>query len=133
MCSLKAHDYGMEKPVTFQVTELWHYDPKADRWNDMALSTVEPKTLAGRKKQIYSLDSDPPVRKLTDVKGLMWVKWTEDGNPFEDFIFSGMLCNDVDIGPARKGDRVAVCVPGKDSATAAYIPDPKIYCAHRRQ
>ena len=132
MCYLKAHDFDLKRPVRFQVLEMWRYDDRLRRWEMMALNTIEERIVKPKRRKVYSADSDSVVRRLTDVTGLLWVKWREDDVPFEDFLYSGMPCNDVHIGPERKGDQVAICVPGKDSAKAAYVPDPRIYCSVKR-
>lgn len=57
------------------------------------------------------------------------MNWTEDHQLNGAFAFSGpMLCEDVHIGPITKDDMVATCIPFKDHAIAAYVPDPHVYC-----
>jgi len=129
MCGLRTHAYDLRRPVTFQVRELWRYDPHERKWRYMGLNTIEETIVSPVPSQGRNSGADPIVRRLTDLYGLFWVKWLEDGVPYEDFLFSGMLCEDVMIGPTRKGDEVATCVPGQNSASAEYVPDPHVYCA----
>ncbi len=128
MCMLKANLGMMKTPTTFSDFDLCRYEPHDGKWYWMPFSTLVEKTITPVQKQVYSADTDPVVRLLTDVKGLLWLTWRENGRAVNSFIYSGMLCNDVMIGPARKGDLIATCIPGKDHAAAAYVPDPAIYC-----
>lgn len=129
MCSLNANLALMKKPVKFRVAELWLYNPEEKKWLKQAFEPVGPKRIGVVKRTVYSHATDPVAAPLTDRIGLFWVKWSEDGRPFAAFVFSGpILCEDIAIGPMTKGDMVATCVPGTKSATAAYVPDPKIYC-----
>ena len=128
MCGLRVHRDDLRRPVKFQVLELWHYEPKARKWYFMGLNTIEETTLSPGPDRGHDPVADPMVRHLTDLYGLFWVKWLEDGVPYEDFLYSGMLCEDVMIGPLTKGDEVATCVPGEKAASAEYVPDPRVHC-----
>ena len=128
MWGLRVHRDDLRRPVKFQVRELWQYDPQARKWYFMGLNTIEATTLSPEPGRGRNRVADPIARRLTDLHGLFWVKWLEDGVPYEDFLYSGMLCEDVMIGPVRKGDEVATCVPGEKSGSAEYVPDPRIYC-----
>lgn len=128
MCGLRVHGDDLRRPVTFQVLELWSYESRARKWRFMGLNTIEEVTLSPEPGRGHDSSADPIARRLTDLYGLFWVKWLEDGVPHEDFLYSGMLCEDVMIGPVTKGDEVATCVPGEKSASAEYVPDPRVYC-----
>ncbi|HKQ98456.1 MAG TPA: hypothetical protein VJV75_11310 [Candidatus Polarisedimenticolia bacterium] len=128
MCGLRVHRDDLSRPVRFQVRELWHYEPRARKWHFMGLNTIEATTLTPEPVRGHDRSADPIARRLTDLYGLFWVKWLEDDVPYEDFLYSGMLCEDVMIGPMTKGDEVAACVPGEKSASAEYVPDPRVHC-----
>lgn len=127
-CVLKAHLFKLKVPTTFSDFEMCRYEPKDKKWYWMPFNVPVSKTLYPEQRQLYSNQADPVVRSLTDVKGLLWLTWKEDGRTASRFFFSGALCQDVMIGPPRKGDMVATCIPGKDGGTAAYVPDPETYC-----
>ncbi len=128
MCMLKANLSMMKTMTTFSDFDLCKYEPKEKKWYWMPFNAVVKKIIAPEQRQMYSAETDPVVRLLTDVTGLFWLTWRENGRPVGRFVFSGMLCEDVMIGPERKGDLIATCIPEKDTATAAYVPDPEIYC-----
>jgi hypothetical protein len=127
--SLRANSALLKSETEFTVAELWRYSPERRTWFKLAFTKVGPKKIAPAGHRVYSTTTDPIVAPLTDRLGLYWVKWTENGQPFGTFVYSGpMLCEDIMIGPMTKGDMVATCIPSANSALAAYVPDPKIYC-----
>ena len=132
-CFLKANLSLLKRTMRFTVLELWGYAPEERKWKWMPLDAIKERTIAPEQKQVYSRTTDPIVQPITDSRGLFWLKWREDDKLFGSLFFSGMLCNDVRIGPERKGDSIATCIPGRESATAAYVPDPTIYCKKRKE
>ena len=130
-CSLKAARLAMKRPVTFSVQEVWQYHLQEEKWAYLAVPAVDDDVLVTPARLVLGANPDPTVQVITATAGLFWVKWTENGVSFKRVLHSGMLCNDVLIGPKRKGDLIATCVPGKDHATAAYVPDPEIYCVKK--
>jgi hypothetical protein len=104
-----------------------------EKWYWMPFNAAVRRTIYPARSQSTSRQTDPVVRLLTDVTGLLWVTWQENGRTVSSFLYSGIVCNDVMIGPSRKGALIATCVPGKDSATAAYVPDPEIFCRQAMQ
>jgi len=128
---LKSNEFNMKEPVRFSVQEIWRYSPEGEEWILMPDPKLGEKLIHPKDRQVYGGDSDQKIFPITNSIGLFWVKWKENGVAMSNFLFSGMLCNDVNIGPQKKGDRVATCIPGKDHAKAAYVPDPKIYCIRK--
>lgn len=128
MCMLKANLRMMKTTTKFSDFDLCRYEPREKKWHWMPFNAPVEKNIVPEHRQVSSLETDPVVRLLTDVKGLFWLSWRENGRTVSSFIHSGMFCNDVMIGPERKGDLIATCIPGKDTATADYVPDPGKYC-----
>jgi hypothetical protein len=128
MCMLRANLGRLRIPTTFSDFEMCGYEPKDEKWNWMPFNAPVRRTIYPAQRQPSSKRTDPVVRLLTDVTGLLWLTWKENGRTVSSFLYSGTLCDDVMIGPTRKGDRIATCIPGRDSATAAYVPDPEIFC-----
>lgn len=131
VCFLKAAESAMNGPVKFSVQEVWQYNLEQKKWEYVATQAVGDDVIVPGARRTHAGDTDPNVQAVTGATGLFWVKWTENGVPVAKFLYSGMLCNDVAIGPKRKGDLIATCIPGKDQATAAYVPDPGIYCVRK--
>lgn len=131
MCFLKAVEIAQNGPIKFNVKEIWKYNMQEEKWTYVLPPLTRDIVIAPTAGQVHGGNADFTVQAITDSVGLFWVKWTENDMPVEKFLYSGMLCNDVNIGPKRKGDLIAACVPGKDQATAAYVPDPKIYCVRK--
>ena len=130
-CFLKAAKSAMKGPVKFSVQEVWKYNLEERKWTYVAIKTAGDDVIVPGVGQLHAGGGDPNVQAITQTAGLFWVKWSENGMPVAKFLYSGMLCNDVLIGPKRKGDLIATCVPGKDRATATYVPDPEIYCVKK--
>ena len=125
-CFLKAAESAVKGPVKFRVEEVWQYNLEDEKWAYVAITDAGENVIVPGGG-----NRDLTVQVITDATGLVWVKWTENGIPVEKFLYSGTLCNDVAIGPKRKGDLIATCVPGKGHATATYVPDPEIYCVRK--
>ena len=88
--------------VKFEIDGLCRYDPQSNRW---------------------SRERFGPISKY-------WVQWKENGRPFASLAVSGpVLCNDIHLAPTSRTDVIAACIPLRQSAQAAYVPDPKIDCA----
>ena len=105
--------------VTFQVYELCRYDPQSNGWSREPFVPINKVVGTGA------------VAELTDNVGLYWIKWKENGLPFASLVFSSpVLCNDIALGPPhqRPTDMISTCVPSRNSARAAYVPDPRVYC-----
>jgi hypothetical protein len=84
---------------------------------------IEPVTLT-----MSSPKTDQTLLALPETTGLFWLEWFEDDRKSNDIAVSGpFLCNDIDIGDPPAG-MIATCVPFKDHAEAAFVPDPKIHC-----
>ncbi len=64
---------------------------------------------------------------ITRRVGLLWLEWKEDGQTHSGFIYSGrVLCNDVHLGAAPGPGMIPQCIPGTNSATATFVPDPRL-------
>jgi hypothetical protein len=111
------------------VTGLWKYDHEHEKWVTVSLTGRIEKTVIPESQKNSRGLTDPLVMVLPQEAGLFWIGWKEGNVSHGAFAFSGpVLCNDVSIGPRFKGDKVATCIPFKDHAIAAYVPDPKIHC-----
>lgn len=133
VCCLKARNSVLNRAGggtrQFTLRSLWHYDLQKKVWSKTDLHADEPITLKPTANTVdYDGKNDPVIRKLPLEVGLYWANWTEDGHRAGTLVFCGpVLCNDVDIGPPPK-DYIATCVPLPKSASAAFVPDPKVYC-----
>jgi hypothetical protein len=104
---------------------VWRYDPAADRWvrvtgEILRLVLFEP----------VSPTADPATTKPLRANpiGLYWAAWTQDGVPRGTLIFRGPVqCNDIKLGEPPAG-KVPACVPSEHSATAQFVPDPRLFC-----
>jgi hypothetical protein len=104
-------------PVKFEVDRLCRYDPQSNRWSRVAFTPISKVVGAG------------VIAELPDSVGLYWVQWKENGRPFASLAVSGpVLCNDILLAPTSRTDVIAACIPLRQSAQAAYVPDPKIHC-----
>jgi hypothetical protein len=103
--------------VTFQVYRLCRYNPESNGWSHEPFAPINKVVGNGI------------VAELTGKVGLYWVKWKENGRPFASLVFSSpVLCNDISLGPPPSSGVIATCIPFVNSARAAYIPDPQVYC-----
>lgn len=104
------------RPLGLRVTELWRYEPSSLRWLRVPFPSVQWTVGQG------------VATTLPQRVGLYWVRWTEDGVPFEASAFVGrVLCNDVMPRPDPRPDMIRACVPLEKSAMARYIPDPRVH------
>jgi hypothetical protein len=104
-------------PVEFEVYELWRYDSLSTTWLQQKFEPMSKVVQSGT------------VGILTNEPGLYWVKWKENGDPYQSLVISGrILCNDVHLAPTSEPNVIATCIPFEDSARADYVPDPKIHC-----
>lgn len=114
-CSLVAT--LSKSPVNFEVYELWRYDSLSRKW------------LQQKFKPISKVVRSGTVASLSNEAGLYWVKWKENGDPYQSLVFSGrVLCNDIHLAPSPEPNVIATCIPFEDSARADYVPDPEIHC-----
>jgi len=124
---LKANEFNMREPITFTVRELWRLNPDSKQWERQQFAPTAPTKIVRGVRQVYGSASDATIAPITSRIGLFWVKWTENGAPFEQFALAGMICNDVHIGTPPPGF-VATCIPYADHAEAAFVPDPHTHC-----
>ncbi|HEU4387038.1 MAG TPA: hypothetical protein VFV34_04530 [Blastocatellia bacterium] len=131
MCSLKARSHLLKrfgKPRQFVFGSMWHYEVTAERWVKTDLSVERAITLSPTEVRSSSAGTDQELVRLTDKIGLYWAEWKEDDRVVDALVFSGpILCEDIMIGEPPKG-MIATCVQSSDSATAMFVPDPKVYC-----
>ena len=104
-------------PVKFAVDGLCRYDGRSGSWSREKFTTINKTVGAG------------VVAELPGRIGLYWVQWKEDGRRFASLGAAGpVLCNDISLAPTSRSDVIATCVPSQRSASAGYVPDPRIYC-----
>ena len=121
-----------EQPTTREIRKVelkdlavWRYDPAADRWV-IVRGDVVGAVLFEPIGRAESPATSRPLR--ANPIGLYWVSWTQDGVPRGTLIFRGPVqCNDIELGDPPAG-KVAACVPSENSATAQFVPDPRLYC-----
>ncbi len=128
-CSLHVNDFLLRQagePRSFRFRALWRYDAEAGRWKQViALPEGEPMVL---RPGDGTAIAGTLLVKLPEEIGLYWAVWHEGERTTGELAFSGpVLCNDVEIGepPAVM---IATCVPSAESATAMFVPDPRIQC-----
>jgi len=115
-----------DKPRLFSLLGVWRYDVPSRAWRRLVTSKRQIQAEIPPQRQLSSQDSDQVLYALPREIGLYWVEWQEDDHQSGALAFSGpVLCNDVMIGEAPKG-MIATCVPLADSATAMFVPDPKV-------
>lgn len=123
------------QPTTQQIHKVelkdlavWRYDAAADRWT-VVRGEVMRAVLFEPIGRVESPTTTRPLR--ADPVGLYWVGWLQDGVRRGTFIFRGLeQCDDAAL--ARLGTpppgKVAACVPSENSATAQFVPDPRLFC-----
>jgi hypothetical protein len=113
------------KKVELKDLAVWRYDPGGDRW-----MIVRGDVVGAVLFEPIGRQEDPATTRplRADPIGLYWVSWTQDGVPRGTLIFRGPVqCNDIELGDPPPG-KVAACVPSENSATARFVPDPRLYC-----
>lgn len=104
------------RPIRLRIDELWRYDLPSDRWVRVPFAAFDQ--IAGPGTAI----------EMPAVTGLYWLKWSENGARYAGWAGVGRaLCNDVMLPPTTRRNVVPTCIPGEKSATATYVPDPRIH------
>lgn len=104
-------------PIRIVVRKLCRYDPASRRWQRDA-----------SKRDSEVTDARVQIA-IGDEIGLYWIEWTEDDRTYQAQAASGPIrCNDVMIAPPQPRGTVPACVPREHSASADYVPDPRIHC-----
>ena len=113
------------RKVQLKDLAVWRYDPGADRW-----TTVRGDVVGAVLFEPIGRQEDPATTRplRSDPIGLYWVSWTQDGVQRGTLLFRGPVqCEDVDLGTPPPG-KVPACVPSENSATAQFVPDPRLHC-----
>lgn len=118
--ALSAKTGAVLTNCAFEIVTLLQYDTDNNEWIDR---TQEIKATVLDHQNPATRDVLNPI---TAEPGLFWIEWAENGQNFNDFVYSGpVLCNDVKIGPPPNPDIIAQCVPGTNTARAMFVPDPR--------
>ena len=103
---------------------VWRYDAAADKWTPVRGDVVRRVLF----EPIGRTESATTRPLQADPIGLYWVSWLQDDVRRGTLIFRGPVqCNDVNLGDPPPG-KIAACVPSENSATAQFVPDPRLSC-----
>lgn len=141
--SVHVHETSLQaenRPLRYRIETVCRFDAEQDRWQVLLQSpqSTTPVELAPLPRDAGTTDARI-VARLPPV-ALYWLRWAEGFSgenvtalrPQHVFGFvGGMLCEDIDLGPAPVG-RVATCVPFSNRAEAKFVPDPILSCAPQR-